>query len=92
MSDLTFDISNNVIDFVTKLEAKQVRQVWNKVTALKKDPRPNNSKHLTGYPGLFRIPIGEFRCVYEPTSESVKIILIDRRNDDKVYQELKRKS
>ena len=91
MSELTFYFSNDVIDFVSNLEAKQVRQVWNKITALKKEPRPNNSKHLSGYPGLFRIPIGEFRCVYEHNSDGVRIIVIDRRNDDKVYQELKRK-
>ena len=90
MSDVTFNISNDAINFVCSLDAKQVKQVWKKITDLKRDPRPSNSEHLSGYSGYFRITIGEFRCIYEYDKEVVHIKVIERRNDGRVYQKMKR--
>jgi mRNA interferase RelE/StbE len=87
---LNLDLSREAADFVTKLAAKQARQVWNKIVTLMKDPRPTNSEELKGYPGCFRTTVGEFRIVYQFDKEILKAIVIDRRNDDEIYKRLKR--
>ena len=90
MSEVKFEFSNDAISFISGLEAKQVKQIWARVIALKRDPRPAYSEHLSGYPGYFRITIGEFRCVYEFDHDTINIRIVERRNDDKVYQKLRR--
>jgi mRNA interferase RelE/StbE len=44
---------------------------------------------LKGYP-FRRTDIGEYRIVYRIDGETVKIPLINKRNDDQVYKALKR--
>ena len=50
MSEVKFEFSNDAISFISGLEAKQVKQIWARVIALKRDPRPAYSEHLSGYP------------------------------------------
>jgi mRNA-degrading endonuclease RelE of RelBE toxin-antitoxin system len=45
---------------------------------------------MSGHPDCFRITAGEFRCVYKILPGEIKVLAVDRRNDDKVYQKLDR--
>lgn len=74
--------------FLDTLPPKQFRQVVQKVLALLSDPRPHDSKELKGYPFL-RTDIGEYRIVYDlPNEDTLRVILIGKRNDDDVYRKL----
>jgi mRNA interferase RelE/StbE len=90
MSQLSFTLTNDSLNFLGGLESKQFRQVWSKILNLTKEPRPANSEHVSGHVGCYRIPIGEFRCVYRYSNKSIEVVVVDRRNDDKVYQKLRR--
>ena len=75
--------------FVTELPPKPFRQIWLKVLDLLVDPYPHDSARLTGY-AFHRVDAGEYRIVYRAT-ETVELLLVGKRNDDKVYKQLKRK-
>lgn len=84
------DITRDAYKFVADLQAKQYRQVVQKVFALLNDPQPNDSAQLQGYDYL-RTDIGEFRIIYKFDEDTVSVILIGRRNDDEVYRQLARR-
>ena len=81
-----------VLDFLKGLQPKIAAQIAKKVLALNVDPLPNDSKHLIGYPGYYRVDSGEYRIVYSfnPEEDLVEIILVGKRNDDEVYKKLER--
>lgn len=83
------NLSNDAANFVTGLEAKQARQVWNKIVALMKDARPHDSIDIGE--GRFRADIGEHRIVYSFNDTTLNVSVVGKRNDDEVYKKLKRK-
>ncbi len=83
------NLSNEAAGFLTALEAKQARQIWNKIVALMKDPRPADSIDLGE--GFFRTSIGEYRIAYKFDSTTLYVDLVAKRNDDEIYKRLKRR-
>ncbi len=53
------------------------------------DPLPTRSKQLEGYAPLRRLRSGDYRIVYLVENDVLKVPLIDRRGDDKIYRRLK---
>ena len=88
---LKLHIPLDVAKFLGELQAKQFRQVVTKVLDLLHNPRPQDHKQLSGYPYL-RTDSGEYRIIYLVDGDSLRIILIGKRNDDEVYKILKRKN
>lgn len=85
---LKLELTRDSQKFLDKLPPKQFRQVVQKIFALLRDPRPNDSKELKGYPFL-RADIGEYRIVYDVRNEeALRVILVGKRNDDEVYKNL----
>jgi mRNA interferase RelE/StbE len=86
---LKLEIKKPAYDCLVELQAKQFKQVLLHIIRLTKDPYPQDSKKLTGYP-YFRVDAGEFRIVYDVLNdETVRIILVGKRNDDEVYKRLR---
>ena len=85
-------IDRDALKFVQGLDAKQYRQVFNKILSLLSDPAPADSIAMKDYVGR-RADIGEYRIVYrfELEQDTVFIDVVDKRNDDAVYRHLKRK-
>ena len=81
-----------VLDFLAGLQPKHAAQVAKKALALGKEPLPHDSQGLAGYPDLRRGDVGEYRIVYRHRADAdvVEILLVAKRNDDEVYQRLKR--
>ena len=69
------------------LPPKQFRQIMKKVFALLEDPKPHDSEDLRGYPFL-RNDVGEYRIIYDLQGDTLRLILIGKRNDDEVYRQL----
>ena len=61
---------------------------------LLKTPFLHDSRSLVGYPGLFRVDVGEYRVIYEPEPVEaptlIRVTLAGKCNDDAVYRELRR--
>ena len=87
---LKIDVQAAARRFVDTLPPKQYRQVIRKVFSLADDPLPNDAVKLRGV-SLLRADIGEYRIVYTVAEDTLRIVLIGKRNDDDVYRRLKRK-
>jgi mRNA interferase RelE/StbE len=81
-----------VLDFLTGLQPKIAAQIAKKILSLNINPLPADSKQLKGYSGFYRVDSGEYRIVYcfKPDKDLVEVIVVEKRNDDRVYKKLKR--
>jgi len=84
---LKLQISKDSGKFLDTLPPKQFRQIVKKVFSLLENPRPNDYKELKGHPFL-RCDSGEYRIVYDVSEDTLRIIIIGKRNDDEVYRRL----
>jgi mRNA interferase RelE/StbE len=84
-------LSSDALKFVRHLDAKQYRQVVNRVFSLMSDPVPADASLLKGYDGLWRVDIGEYRVIYEHDHTTLFVTLVGKRNDDDVDRVLSRK-
>ncbi|MGC8493967.1 MAG: type II toxin-antitoxin system RelE family toxin [Syntrophobacteraceae bacterium] len=85
---LTLDLPKSALKFVEALPPKQFTQVFKKVLALMKDPEPNDSSDLQGYP-FKRADIGEYRIIYHADRETLHVEVIGKRNDADIYRQLR---
>ena len=86
---LLLDLTHQAREFLCQLDPKQFRQVVRKIFSLMEDPKPVDSRPLQGYP-FWRADIGEYRIVYRVEHSTLKVAVVDKRNDDEVYKKLKR--
>lgn len=85
------DMSRDAYKFLVDLDAKQYKQVANKMLALMVDATPADANSLKGY-DYRRVDSGEYRVVYKFDAETIYVVLIGKRNGDEVYEKLKRKA
>jgi len=64
---------------LSKLPAKQYRQVVSAIFDLRKDALPRYSKQLYGSTHL-RIAVGEYRVIYRFDDSSVAVLVFGKRN------------
>lgn len=86
---LKIDIWPEARQFLEGVSAKHKRQISAKIFALAKNPLVPRSKLLDGYAPLRRFRSGDYRIIYFADKGVLKIPLIDKRGDDKVYRHLK---
>jgi len=88
---LKIDMTNDAISFLNALPGKQFKQIVSMIFDLLKNPFPQDSRVLNGYP-YRRVDFGEYRVVYQVHGEEcLQILVIGKRNDDEVYKKLARK-
>lgn len=87
---LGINLSRQAEKFLLKVPKRQGKQIAQKLTSLREDPRPHDSLKLSGSL-FFRTDIGEYRIVYEFDEQCVRILIIGKRNDDDVYRKLRRR-
>ena len=76
-------------DFLGTLDAKRYKQVVQNIFRLIPEGSPHDSKKLQGHT-FHRIDSGEYRIIYERIGDTIMIVLVDKRNDDEVYKQLRR--
>ena len=84
-------IERRALNFLEALEKekKHYVQVVSKLISLIKNPYPNDSKKIKGEKmSFFRVDVGEFRIIYLVETDTIKIVLIGKRNDDEIYKML----
>jgi mRNA interferase RelE/StbE len=87
---LKIDISKRSKKFLEKLPPKQARQLTTKILELRTQPEPPDSIKLKGYEHYRRTDVGEYRIVYFVKDDVLMIVLVGKRNDDEIYNQLKR--
>jgi mRNA interferase RelE/StbE len=82
-------LNKAVVKDLDELPPKQYRQVVSAILDLLTEPMPHYSRPLRGTPYM-RIAVGEYRVIYRVDDESVHVAASGKRNDDEVYDLVKR--
>jgi mRNA-degrading endonuclease RelE of RelBE toxin-antitoxin system len=88
---LKIDIWPEAQNFLETLSAKPKRQISARIFSLADRPFPPQSKLLEGFAPFRRLRSGDYRIVYFVDGNTLKIPLVDKRGDDRVYRHLARK-
>jgi mRNA interferase RelE/StbE len=61
-------------------------RVYNKISQLAEEPRPDGVVKLKGYDNEYRIRIGDYRLVYEIQDEQLIVLLVQCKHRRDVYK------
>jgi mRNA-degrading endonuclease RelE of RelBE toxin-antitoxin system len=87
---LQINLSKEAERFLRKIPAKHGKQIAERLNSLLQDPESLPSTELKGYAPFRRARSGEYRIISYVENETLFVPLIGKRNDDEVYQLLKR--
>ena len=85
---LKLDLTKQAVKFIRTLDAKQFRQVINKIIGIMDNPNQSDIEQLKGYP-YKKGDIGEYRIIFRVEGDCLKVSFVGKRNDAEVYRELK---
>jgi mRNA interferase RelE/StbE len=88
---LKLQASKEAQRFLDSLPPKQFRQIVRKVFEILEQPKPHDTSELKGYPFL-RNDVGEYRLIYDIKGDTLRLILVGKRNDDEIYKQISRKA
>lgn len=69
------------------LSRKTILRVLKRIEQLKEDPRPRQSKKLTGAERLYRVRARDYRVIYEINDKERQIIIIYVRHRRDAYRD-----
>jgi mRNA interferase RelE/StbE len=75
--------------FIEGLPPKHRRRIIGKIRELAANPFPPNARKLMG-DEWFRVRVVEYRIIYRVVGDILRIALVGKRGDDKVYRQLRR--
>jgi mRNA interferase RelE/StbE len=87
---LAINLSKEAERFLRKIPAKHAKQIADRLHGLMQDPSSVPSAELTGYAPYRRAKSGEYRIIFYVQEGTIFVPLIGKRNDDEIYQMLKR--
>ena len=88
---LRINLSAQAMRFLDDLQQTQAGQIVKRIDALAQYPDSVPSEILRGGQGERRLKSGEFRVILEIHDDELAVILIDRRNDDRIYRRFRRR-
>jgi len=89
---LVLKLSKDVLKFLQGIERKHAGQLALKILSLLNNPHAPDVKQLRGaMSDYLRADMGEYRLIFRIVEDELQVILVGKRNDDEVYQEIRRK-
>lgn len=73
---------------LSKLDKQDARRVVRAADALAADPRPNGVRPLAGYPGLWRIRVGDYRVIYTIRNAELIVLVLRVAHRSGAYRNL----
>lgn len=84
--DLRYD--PNALKELRKLDRLVARRIARALERLRGDPRPQSARPLAGYPGLWRVRVGDYRAIYTIRDSELVIIALRIAHRSSVYRDL----
>jgi len=89
---LRLEFTVDALKFLQNIERKHAGQIALRLLQLLAVPDAQDVRPLKGALREYRrATVGEYRIVFFVEGNLLRVVLIDRRNDDEVYKSLKRK-
>lgn len=73
---------------LSNLDKVAVRRVVNAIDRLVSEPRPAGVRALVGFPGLFRIRVGDYRIVYTIKDAELIVLVLRVAHRSVAYRKL----
>lgn len=73
---------------LTKLDKPIARRILKAVDALRDQPRPSGARQLVGFPGLWRIRVGDYRVVYTIKDAELVVLALRVAHRSEVYRNI----
>lgn len=71
-----------------KLDKTVPRRIVAAVDALRSNPRPSGCRALSGYPGLWRIRVGNYRIIYTIKDTELVVLVLRVAHRSTAYRQL----
>ncbi|TDQ05833.1 type II toxin-antitoxin system RelE family toxin [Labedaea rhizosphaerae] len=88
------ELTSSADKFLGKLNKSQPKDaeiIEDTIEDLGAEPRPPGCRQLTGYPGVWRVRVGNYRICYSVDDGRLIVLVITISTRDDVYEVLKRK-
>ncbi len=82
----TVQYDTRAVKELGKLDKPVARRIVKAVGALSTDPRPAGCRPLVGYPGLWRIRVGDYRVVYTIKDAELVVLALRVAHRSTVYR------
>ncbi len=86
--DYEIEFTRAALKAFDRLQAKERRRVSRVLDELEQNPRPIESRRITGSESLLRIRVGDYRVVYQIEEERVTILIARIGHRREVYRGL----
>ena len=73
---------------LTNLDKPVARRIVKAVDALGAEPRPSGVRPLVGFPGLWRLRVGDYRVVYTIKNAELVVLALRVAHRGKVYRSI----
>jgi len=73
---------------LAKLDRSIARRVHTAVLALGDEPRPPSRRQLVGYPGLWRVRVGDYRVIHTIEDDILLVLVLRITHRSVVYNQL----
>jgi mRNA interferase RelE/StbE len=84
------EFSRQAERFLRDAPSKHAKHIIGRIQGLAMDEKTGQTSELKGYAPMRRLKSDEYRVIYEISENRIQIIVVGKRNDDEVYQMLKR--
>jgi len=88
MSTYNIEWKNSATKELTSIPKEYSAKIFNDITELKENPRPDGCRKLTGSDNLYRIKINQYRVVYSIDDDVLTILIIRIAHRKDVYKNL----
>lgn len=82
----SLEFKGRVIKDFNKIPQKDKVRIWDKLQKLKNEPRPKNTRKLTGRDDEYRIRFGNYMVIYQIVDLSQKILIIQVGHRKDIYK------
>jgi len=88
MASYKIVVKKSVEKDLRSLPKSAIKRVMSQLENLRDEPRPRQSKKLTGAERLYRVRVGDYRIIYEIDEEGEEVMIIYIRHRREAYRDI----
>jgi mRNA interferase RelE/StbE len=81
------DYDRRALKELSKLDRPAAQRVHTAILGLAADPRPPGCRALTGYPGMWRVRVGDHRVIYTIEDDRLVVLVLRVGHRREIYNQ-----